>query len=166
MKIIYTVEGFEILVDDEDFDILNRFRWRAQYSNGGRRKSPVTSLFGHRGVVGPQHLVFGRSCGQGKVIDHIDRNPFNNQKNNLRSISIVANAWNRGKGKGKKKATSKFLGVYHNKRTGKYYAEIQTGKKKNYLGGFVNEVDAALAYDKKAKEIRGEYAFLNFPEKK
>ncbi len=68
-------------------------------------------------------------------IDHIDRNPLNNNIENLRVVSHSQNQWNRD-GKG----------YYFNKPTGKYLAEIQVDGEHKYLGLFVNEEDAHQAY--------------------
>jgi hypothetical protein len=44
-------------------------------------------------------------------------------------------------------------------------ADIGDGKsKKRHLGCFVNEVDAALAYDQAAREYHGDKAKPNFPD--
>ncbi len=41
---------------------------------------------------------------------------------------------------------------------------IQCSGKYVYLGLFDNEMEAALAYDRKAEELFGEFAYLNFPQ--
>ena len=46
----------------------------------------------------------------------------------------------------------------------KYTAKIYVDKKEDYLGYYGTEIEAAKAYDKKAKELFGDKAILNFPE--
>jgi len=54
--------------------------------------------------------------------------------------------------------------VSYDKRTGRFCAKIQHNSKKVWLGRFKRAIDAARAYDKKAIELHGEFACLNFPE--
>jgi hypothetical protein len=61
------------------------------------------------------------------------------------------------------KKTSKYKGVYWYKQTKKWKASIKYQKKKIHIGYFDDEVTAALMYDAKAFELRGEKARLNFP---
>ena len=59
---------------------------------------------------------------------------------------------------------SKYKGVYWHKKDKRWQAQIGENKKRTYIGSYTNEMDAARAYDKKAKELHGEFARLNFPE--
>lgn len=60
--------------------------------------------------------------------------------------------------------TSNYVGVCRNKRKNKWEASISHLKNKVWLGLFTNEIDAAKAYDKKALELYGEDAKINFPK--
>ena len=60
---------------------------------------------------------------------------------------------------------SKFKGAYYDKskkRLKRWQAKIQNGNKIETIGRFFNEIDAAKAYDVRAKEIFGNKAVLNF----
>ena len=94
----------------------------------------------------------------GKLVDHIDRNPFNNQKSNLRRVTFQQNVMNRGK---YAKASSRYKGVGWFKKYKKWRAGIALNDRYYHLGYFTDEKAAALAYNNKAKELFGEYAFLN-----
>jgi hypothetical protein len=65
-------------------------------------------------------------------------------------------------GKKKKNAKSKYFGVCLSKN--KFKAQIRHNRKTLKIGVFENEIDAAKAYDKKAYELYGKDALLNFPE--
>ena len=58
-------------------------------------------------------------------------------------------------------ATSQYRGVC--KKGGRYYAMIQHAGKKHWCGSHLSEMAAAEAYDKKAIELLGTNAVLNFP---
>ena len=62
-----------------------------------------------------------------------------------------------------KVGSSKYKGVTWHKMGKKWVAAIQLNRKQYHLGHFSNEIDAARAYDEKAKELHGEFAYLNFP---
>ena len=62
------------------------------------------------------------------------------------------------------KNTSGFRGVYFDNQSGKWHAKIQNGSKAEYIGRFTDPIEAARAYDAKAKELHGDSARLNFPE--
>jgi hypothetical protein len=89
------------------------------------------------------------------IIDHINNNRLDNRILNLRSVSASTNSHNRKKVEG---CSSQYIGV--SKKGNKWRAMIRN-QKSEYLGLFDNEVDAAKAYNEKAKEIYGENAKLN-----
>lgn len=90
-------------------------------------------------------------------VDHIDRNPLNNHASNLRWVTNGENGRNRLSHRG----SSKYKGISFNKKRKKWEAQIQLNNKRQYLGSFDYEKEAALVYNKKAKEIFGEFALLN-----
>ena len=104
---------------------------------------------------------------QGEIIDHKNGNGLNCKKENLRKANHKGNSANK---KSSKKGTSKYLGVclntqYHNNKQYQYWvANITHNKKTLHIGSFKTEIEAAKAYDNKAKELHGEFANLNFKE--
>jgi len=97
----------------------------------------------------------------GVLYDHIDTNPYNNKKSNLREVTYHQNALNRSK---RMKGTSKYKGVSFSARHGKWKATIMFKGKYIYLGLFVNELEAVSAYNKAAIENFKEFAYLNKDE--
>ena len=96
-------------------------------------------------------------------VDHIDHNGLNNQKENLRICNRSQNSANRiPSGKSKYLGVTPLIRHYRNKVYYYFASEIRINKKSIYLGHFKNEIEAALAYDKAAKDLHGEYANLNF----
>ena len=154
MKEIKLANGKGIaLVDDKDYEILSNYKWRLCCNNyagnhftiNGKQKSELM----HRIIMNPQKNM---------EIDHIDNNGLNNQKNNLRIVTHQQNMMNSSKIKNK---SSKFKGISWDKNRNKWYTEIFFSGKKYFLGRFTNEIDAARAYNTKAKELFSEYACLN-----
>jgi len=94
-----------------------------------------------------------------KQIDHIDRDCTNNRIENLRESNQTENMCNRKK---QTNNISGFTGVVMI-NPNKWIASISHYGKRYHLGTFVTKEEAAHAYDKKAKELHGEFASLNFP---
>jgi len=92
-----------------------------------------------------------------KQVDHIDRNKLNNHISNLRWATKSENQANRSN------VTRNYKGIYcKNKcKRKKWVAQIRLNRKAYYLGTFKSEIEAALAYNKKAKEFFGEFALIN-----
>jgi hypothetical protein len=144
-------QGLKAIVDKEDFDKLNKYKWYACNSRGSfyaTREANNKSIKMHRLIV---------NALPGQIIDHINGNTLDNRKCNLRVVNFLQNASNCKKRKDG--LTSKYKGV--NKRNGKYRAYIQFNKKNIHIGTFQTEEQAALEYNKKAIDLFGEYARLN-----
>ena len=95
----------------------------------------------------------------GEIIDHADRDTLNCRRSNLRRATRQQNSLN--KGPNRKPGTSKYKGVFLCRRTGRFRARVSLNRKRIYLGYFESELDAARAYNAKAAELFGEFAYLN-----
>lgn len=98
----------------------------------------------------------------GMVIDHINSDPLDNRRDNLRICTQTENARN---SKHQQRTKSGLRGVYWSNKDRKWTARINTGGKFRSLGYFNNKIDAAVAFDTAARELYGTYAKLNFPIK-
>jgi hypothetical protein len=158
MKTISSTRGFSIIVDDEDYERVNRYRWHAARFKDGREHRPV------RGVGKGEKrklILLAReiiNAPAGLVVDHIDGDPWNNLRSNLRVCTSAENSRNRRK---HRTGRGEFKGVYQ-LPSGRHQAAIGVNGKSIYLGSFDTAEEAARAYDRGAVEHHGEFARLNF----
>lgn len=89
------------------------------------------------------------------LIDHKE------SKDNNFEIRLASHSQNCAYAKKRSNCTSKYKGVMWDRN--KWKARLRTQGKEFNLGRYENEEDAAKAYDIKALEVWGEFAFLNFP---
>lgn len=149
------------MVDDEMFDFLNKWNWTAQpHGQTAYAVRNITTKDGNRKSIRMHRFVAGISDSKIEI-DHIDGNGLNNQKCNLRQANRIQNNRNT---KSRIGSTSKYLGVSlkRGNNNKKWVAQINFENKKHHLGYFKDEIEAAKAYDKKAKELFGEFSNLNF----
>ena len=138
------------LVDAADYEWLKDYKWHVTRHGAcgtvyaGRREGGRLVLM-HRQIMNPP---------KGMVVDHINGNGVDNRRCNLRICTQKQNVHNSRGRAGKK---SRFLGV--SPFGDKWLAKVGA----QYLGLFDDEVEAAQARDRKALELFGEYAWLNFP---
>ena len=140
----------KMIVDDHLEHVFNHFKWRID--NGyGRAMITRSKIYAHQFVIG--------KAESGLVIDHINRNKLDNRVLNLRKCTNNQNFYNAKKRRNK---TTLFKGV--SVKRDKFHARIMLNRKTYLLGDYTNQEDAARAYDKKAYELFGEFAHLNFPD--
>jgi len=142
------------IVDDDDFELLNRFAWnvttiRGHYHYACRRVANLQILM-HREILGLEY-------GDKKQGDHINGNTLDNRRCNLRAVSKKDNIRNRRSISGQ----VPYKGVHFNKQNKAFYAQIYVNWERIRLGSFSNPEDAARAYDEAAKKYHGEFAATN-----
>lgn len=139
-------KGYTI-VDVDDFERFGKFTYHRNAAGyPSRHLSENKHVMLHREIIeAPEDID----------VDHIDGDPNNNRKSNLRLCTPSQNSWNR---KLFSSNTSGHTGVYLNKKTGNWYAMIMVGGKFIRLGTFKEKADAFLA--RRAAELLyyGEYA--------
>lgn len=144
--------GLFAAVDAADYEEISKHRW---YASRHGRNIYAMCLDGKRDLAMHRMIMRPR---RGCVVHHIDHNGLNNQRDNLRVCTPRQHLAARGPCGG----ASQFVGVY--RRGDKWEARIRCRGKVYYLGLFDNEVAAAKARDRKAYELHGKFAYLNFPE--
>ncbi len=147
------------LVDDADFKWLNRWKWSAtKHRDGGfiARRAKRIGVNNMRTLL-MHRLIMGEI--KGMEVDHRNHNTLDNQKHNLRVCTRSQNQHNQ---KVRRGGSSKYKGVVFHKQIGKWESRIRLNGVRLYIGLFVNEIKAAKAYDAKAIELFGEFAYLNF----
>src|ERR1700677_662077 len=96
VKEIKCYGGEIVLVDDEDYPLLSRHTWHT--SGYGDNRYAITKIPNKNGTE-RNFYMHNLILGFATVIDHKDRNNFNNQKNNLRPATHGENEWNKAKQK-------------------------------------------------------------------
>lgn len=159
MKTIDLTQGKVAIVDDDDFEELSKYKWYANKIKGvhyAMRNSPTDTrkyikLLMHRSIM---------EARKEQQVDHINGNRLDNRKVNLRLCNNAENSWNRQRGRG----LSKYKGIYFHKPTQKWLARIMRNGHHYHIGLYKTEEEAARAYDRKARVLFGDFAYLNFTE--
>jgi hypothetical protein len=143
MKKLTLTKGHYTLVDDEDFEYLNQWKWH--YHSGGyaARKAGVRM---HRIIL---------SAPQDEEVDHINGDGLDNRRANLRLCTRSQNCQNRS--------------IFRNNTTGhkgvslrpggKYRARIWLNKTCHSLGDFVSVTEASKAVEQARQKYHGDFAW-------
>ena len=149
MKEIALTQGKFAIVDDEDFEDLAKFKWAYHGGYAHRvfiKDGKKTGELMHRVIV---------NAPAGMDIDHVNRNPLDNRKCNLRVATRSQNNANKAQREGS------FKGACWRPIPRRWKAYIKVDHKQIHLGYFSNAVDAAKAYNAAALKYFGEFARLN-----
>jgi len=158
MKTINLTQGQKAIVDDEDFEELNKYKWYANWCKNTKSFYAVRNVRnGEKQTLESMARVIINAPSD-KQVDHIDHNSLDNRKMNLRLVTNQQNQFNVKSRIG----SSIYKGVSFHKEHHKWQARIKKDGIKHHLGYFKNEKDAAMAYDKAAFKMFGDYAHTNF----
>lgn len=156
-KIKLTKDQFAI-VDDDDYEKLNKFKWYADV------RPAINNYYARRDIVIDgkikryyMHRVI-MNCPDNMVIDHIDHNPLNNQKNNLRIVTQQQNTINK---RIQSNNSSGYAGLSFRKDTKKWKTRITFNGKEIALGCFILKCQAVKARKEAEEKYFGEYAYNN-----
>jgi len=160
-KIKLTQDKFAI-VDPEDFETLNQFKWCAakdydtyyaiRFARTVNNKKTTVKM--HRQIMNAKRT---------DIVDHHNHEGLDNRKHNLSIVTASQN--NANSKRGINRGSSKYKGVCRDKSSGKWRAGISYQGKHIHLGMFDDKIEAAKAYDEAAKRYHGEYAVVNFGSK-
>lgn len=131
----------EFIIDAEDVDKIKHYRWRLSYgrvvTGNHTNTHPTTYL---------THILLGlKETGYENVIDHIDGDPLNNRKSNLRRCTQGENTLNKARCSNN---TSGFIGVHPDNRKSRnahWCAEIRKQNKRYHIGQYVLIEEAVYA---------------------
>lgn len=152
VKEIILSNGKRTLVDDSDYEELNKFKWSCVGVGYVQRGSCSSAVLMHRQIL---------QAPRGIEVDHVNRDPLDNRRCNLRLATRRQNECNKGL---KSTNTSGYKGVKYHKREKKWRAEIRLNGRTVHIGSYKTPREAAIAYNNMAFKINGEFAYLNIIE--
>lgn len=139
----------EAIIDSDDYELCSSYKWGVGL---GYVKDNGAKVHLHR-------LLLGLNRYDKQIVDHIDQNPLNNRRCNLRLCSHQQNHWNSTK---QENNTSGYKGVHWGKDRKKWSVNYKSSNGRQvFVGRFLNIKDAAKAYNEAIKIERGEFAYLN-----
>lgn len=174
MKKIILKSGVTVLVDNQDYDWLNKHKWQTEKRENSygdviaysikrldntcrRRKTRYMAREIYENMTG-ETLTTHRCAIQAVHPD--DPMIVDYQRDNVIVVDRTINLSQIRKTRG----SSKYRGVYAVKCDNKWRAMISFHNQKHFLGRFVDEEDAARAYDEAAKQLDPNWIHLNFPK--
>lgn len=147
MKELALSQGKVALIDDEDFEYLNQWKWHVSRN---WNTFYVVRMTPHREIL---------QAPKGIIVDHINGDGLDNRRENLR---FATNSENMQNSRLQKNNTSGYKGVYWDRGRNKWIVRIKVNGRRLNLGYFDDPKEAALVYDRGAMEHFGEFAKTNF----
>lgn len=131
------------LIDLDDIDKVKNYKW--YLVGNGYVYTKKMNIYLHRIIM---------ECPDNMMVDHINHNPLDNRKSNLRVCTNSQNNMNKGK---QSNNTSGYRGVDWHKQNNKWHARIHVNKRKIHLGYFDTKEEAIEARKQAELEYFGEY---------
>lgn len=156
---IQTSCGSWFLVDAVDQEYLEQFNW----SGGSAGRRYVHTNYA-KGVWLPVHRlimerVLNRKLERSEYVDHINRDPLDNRRSNIRLATPLQNSSNIGV---ISRNTSGYRGVSFKQYYQRWEANIMFDGKWFFVGRFADASTAAWMRDQWALALCGDHAYTNF----
>ena len=165
-RTIPLTKGQVTIIDAADYEWLSVFKWYATWCENSQSFYAVRSS--SRKEIGGRHQIYmhreilGLKRGDPRQGDHEEiTHTLDNRRSNLRISTVLENKQN---ARATRQNTSGFIGVCAHSQNGNWIAVISHLNKHIHIGCFKTKVAAAIARDRKAIELRGPFARLNFPK--
>jgi AP2 domain/HNH endonuclease len=155
MRCIPLTQSQIALVDDEDFERLNSFKWRVLHNHSG--SFYAMCHIGNKNAY--MHRMILKAC-RGQFVDHINHNGLDNRRKNLRIVSGTQNQMNGRRHTNNR--SSGYKGTYWDKSHKRWYSNFRN----THIGNYDSEIMAARAYDSAAYAFDPVHCLLNFPKPK
>lgn len=150
----------EAIVSQCDYEFLRQYKWTFDERDGNKIgyacrfvkiEGVRHKIYMHRLIVNPPPKL---------VADHRDGHGLHNARDNLRIATPRQNKMNH--------IASSLCGLrgvcaVHNGRGWRARIWIADEEREMYLGAFETKEEAARAYDRKAIQLHGEFAWTNYP---
>jgi len=160
VKEIGLKNGGVSLVDDADFEAINRFPWRRSDDGKTAYAVRMQTVNGKACCVRMHRQLLDFPSG---FVDHANGNGLDNQRKNLRACSNGQNQSNAGKHSDSHQPYKGICFVAKRNSPKKWNACLNYHGKRHALGYYIDAETAAKAYDAAAKIFWGDFAKLNFP---
>ena len=150
---IKLTQGQVAIIDAEDLEKIADYRWHASWNPSKKAyyaTSSITVSYKKQKTVSMNRLLM--NCPKHLVVDHIDGNPLNNCKSNLRVCTPSQNCANKG---AYKTNTTGHKGLVKNKNTYEVYVSING--KSTYVGCSSKYEDAVKIHEEESRRIHGEF---------
>lgn len=151
-------QGKAAIVDVEDFEFLNQWKWYAVVFKNSSYAVRRASIDGAQKRLWMHRVLL--SAPKGEDVDHRNSNGLDNRRSNLRIATRQENVMN------SRPTTTRqgkrFKGI-RLAASGRWLAAISVGSTRISGGTFLTQEDAARAYDQLARQYHGDFAWLNFP---
>lgn len=151
----YTREDGEyFIIDAEDYQAVSSINWYPRPSGPYGRKTwygAKVKQYLHQFIL----LQNGIKVPKGYEVDHINRNPFDNRKCNLRVVTHQENMMNQSVMSSNKSGVT---GVRYKPQSGKWCSTLTYNKNRMFLGYFCDKDEAIMARLKAEKKFYGDFA--------
>lgn len=156
MKRVPLTRGKFALVDDEDFEWLNQWKWYCEPHRQTFYAVRRIRLSGNKRKTIRMHRLI-LDAPEGVLVDHKHGNGLDNRRFEIRLATHSENGFNRGKTVNN---SSGLKGAYWQKQINRWYSRITVNKKNIYLGTFSTAREASEAYKQAALKYHGDFACI------